>query len=240
MKNGLSLLILFIAAACFLCAQGKQANQSSTADPIVSRFAVSELPAVQALLQLSRSEHVPLGIVENDQRLCETRVSYAGENVSASTIAEEIATQVPGYVWQRDSNSQISLILPVSPQPSATQFLSIVESRFGPIKGNVQMIGTMLWVYIRATLYPSQGTGGSVLGSLTDRSFTFEARNENIQEILNRIAILSKGTWILRPLPPTLINLGSELPFSIFSDAGQTSEIIPGNLCTPVSEANNK
>jgi hypothetical protein len=225
-------LILLVLACCSVCtAQTHGEKSEEEREPLVSRFNVNGVSAMQALLELSRRENVPLGIVVDDDRLCKSQVSYSGSNVPPSLVVKSIVAQVPGYSWERARNSSVLLVTPISVRPAADQFLNIVDDRYGPIKANLQTLALTLWVHIRYILYPDQATAGSILGSTNDRVFDLEIRDATVQQILDHIALLTKGTWVLKPLPSTLANLGRDLPFAIFSSVGQVGSS-PQDLCS--------
>jgi hypothetical protein len=227
------LLMFALATPCAFAATG--GSPGADADPKVSHFAVSRVSAIQALLQLSRNEHLPMGIVEDDDTLCKSTVTYSAENVPASVVMEGIVAQVPGHSWKRSQASSAFLVTPVSPRSVTTQFLQLVDHRLGPTKDTLQGLEMTLWVHIRYILYPDKGTAGSILSSTHPRLYELEVKDASVQQILDRMALLTKGAWILRPLPPTLANLTGDLPFSIFSDDGQGGPT-SGNLCAPTRE----
>jgi hypothetical protein len=225
---------MFVLAAtrAFAAAGG---GPATAADPKVSKFAVTKVSAIQALLQLSRQEHLPMGIVEDDDALCKSMVSYSAENVPASAVVDGIVAQVPAHAWKRSRDSTVFLVTPMSPRLVTNQFLQLVDRRLGPTKDTLQGLEMTLWVHIRYILYPDKGTAGSILSSTHPRVYELEAKDASVQQILDRMAVLTKGAWVLRPLPPTLANLAGDLPFSIFSDDGQGGPT-SGDLCAPVNE----
>ena len=233
----LKLILLVLACSSVCTAQQHDENPGGERGPLVTRFNVSGVPAIQALLELSRSENVPLGIVIDDDRLCKTQVSYSGSNVPPSFVVKSIVAQVPGYSWERTRDSTVILVTPISVRPATEQFLNIVDDRYGPIKANLQTLALTLWVHIRYILYPDQGTAGSILGSTNDRIFDLELRDATVQQILNRIAVLTSGTWVLKPLPSTLANLGGGLPFAIFSSVGQVGSNAEDLCSTKVEQS---
>jgi hypothetical protein len=200
-------------------------------DPVVHSFSVSGAPAIQALLQLSRDENMPLGIIVGDGEICRTRVTYSAENTPGSSIVAAIVASVGGYTSGRTSGSQVTVVRPTAISPSTEQFLSLVDDRYA-VKGNLPTLATMLWVHVRALLYPDEGTAGSILGSPADITFSLELTDISVERILDSIALDTKGVWILRPLPSVLRNLGSAPPFSIVSRAGHFSSK-SDDLCSP-------
>jgi hypothetical protein len=233
----LRLILLAIVCASLCTAQQRHDEKAGDErDPLVSQFNISGATAMQALIELSRTENAPLGVVVDGDQLCKTRVSYSGNNVPLSFIVESIVSQVPGYSWKHDRDSAVLLVTPISVRPATEQFLNTVDEQYGPMKANLQTLALTLWVHIRYVLYPDKGMAGSILGSANDRVFEVDVRHGSVQQILNRIAALTKGTWVLRPLPTTLANLGGELPFAIFSSFGQVGSS-SSELCSTESEA---
>lgn len=227
-------IAIFLLIVCSSLA----AEQTGSADlehKTITSFAVSGVPAIRALLQLARSENIPLGIVADDRRLCVTEITYSAKNVAAPMIIQGIIGQVPGYKWRPAAGFSIVVISPDQPRLVTRQFLDLVDDHFGPIRGNPQTLLTALWVHVRYLLHPEQGTAVSILGSSDDRTFALETRNETVQQVLNRIAVVSRGTWVLRPLPDALQKVGAEVPFTIFSNAGNSAPE-QGDLCNPVLE----
>lgn len=232
---------VILALALWLCASNciaQLGRGSEAAGSMVASFSVKDTPASDALIQLSRIGRFPMGIVEGADLLCRTHVSYSSRKSDASDVVDAIIAQVPGYSWERDSRTNVLHILPSTQTQATSDFLSLVDDRYGPIKANMQMLSAVLWTHIRYFLYPDQGSAGSVLGSTHDRLFEVKAENETVEQILDRIAVTSDGVWILRPLPPTLRHLGSELPFTILAGDDRSGPV-PASFCAPVAEAPN-
>lgn len=215
-----------------------QSGGSDLRQRSIPDFGVNDVSAIRALMDISKTENIPIGIVEDDQHLCTTKVKYSAKSDSIATIAKKLVAQVPGYKVVFASDFSAFVVSPNSPRPVTTQFLNLVPDHFGPMKGNPQTLITFLWLHVRALLHPQEGTAGSILSSPDAQVFEIETRNETIQQILNRIAALSSGTWVLRPLPSSLPKVGAELPFSIFSPAGDSAPE-QSDLCQPVFGGHN-
>jgi hypothetical protein len=232
------LLIFALTAPCTIAAGGGGQRQVG-ADPKVAQFAVSKVSAIQALLKLSHDEHLPMGIVMDDDTLCTSMVSYSATNIRASAVIKGIVAEVPGHVWKRSADSAVFLVTPASPRAVTNQFLALVDDQFGPAKDTLQGLEVALWVHIRYILYPDQGTAGSILTSTNPRVYQLEAKDASVQQLLDQMAQLTKGAWVLRPLPATLANLSGDLPFSIFSDDGQGDQSSVES-CVPVRGENQR
>jgi hypothetical protein len=210
-----------------------QSGGSDLRQKSIPNFGMSDVSAIRALLELSRTENIPIGIIEDDQRLCTTKISYSAKNAPVATITEGIVAQVPGYKWTFASDFSAIVINRNSPRPVTSQFLNLVPEHYGPAKGNPQVLLTMLWMQVRSLLHPQEGTAVSILSSPDAPVFEVETRNETVRQVLNRIAILTRGVWVLRPIPAALPKVGAEVPFSIFSRAGNSAPE-EGDLCQPV------
>jgi len=201
----------------------------------VARFAVYGLPAVQALVELSKAAKAPLGIVLDDNRLCRSEVSYSGTDVQVASAVDSIVAQVPGYRWSRARDAPILLIAPATPRPVTARFLGLVDDRFGPGKGNLQMLLAGLEGHIISILY-RKGVAASVLASTYEPVFEVPLmRNATVEQIINQIAVVSKGTWVLRPLPRNLDDLAGDWnsPFAFYTDFKRLG---PGvnDVCLPI------
>jgi len=225
----------FLVAGFVFPATAAAQNHLADLDPKISKFEVNRVPAIQALLQLSRTEHVAMGIVEGDDALCKSVVKYSAENVGASTIIARIIAQVPGYVWRQPRESSVFHIAPASLPEGSGRFLYLKIPRFGPARYNLQTLDAMLWMHIRYVLDPDQGTAGSILSSTNAKLYEIEAKDVTVEALLDRLAVLTKGTWVVRTLPPTLKRLDANIPFSVFSEDGQSSEA--ASNCIPASAA---
>jgi hypothetical protein len=237
MKKLKTVAVAMEAAVLFLAAVHSVSQTAEATgpprDPVVAEFAVSDVPAIEALLQLSRTQHLPIGIVAQGKELCDAHVSYSATNERASSIAEAIAAQVAGHAAIRRPGSSVIVIAPVSPNHPTSEFLGLIDPRY-TVNGNLQTLATMLWVHVLAMLHPDQGSAGSILGSPSDRLFRIDLTNVSIEQILDRIALETRGAWALRPLPVNLKQLGAESPFEIFSGFGQYRSG-PASLCVPVA-----
>ncbi|MGA8432302.1 MAG: hypothetical protein WB729_20925 [Candidatus Sulfotelmatobacter sp.] len=224
----LSILFLLALLGSTLNAQ----SHNSEIDPVVPRFAVDNVSALQALVRLSGISHNPLGIVQGDEDLCKTQVTVSVDGAQVSTIAGRILAAVPGYSWRAAAGSQVIIVAPNAMPPAAKQFLELIDDRY-KAKGNTQTLAMTLWVHVRSILYPEQGTAGSILSSADDPVFALDLKNASIEQILNQIAFVAGGTWILRPLPEKLIDIDGGPPFSI-TVASNPSDLNWGELCSPI------
>src|SRR6185437_1604388 len=192
-----SLLVVFLACSIYCGAQKQDIRILNGLDPVISRFAVTGQPALETLLELSRNENLSFGIIVDGSGLCNSRITYDGSNVPLTVLLNSVVTQIPGYKWQQ-TNPKIIMVGPLSPRPVTEHFLGLTDRQYGPINANIQTLGTVLWVHIRSILHPDQGTAGDILSSTNDRVFAIDEQNASIKHILNRIAIASKGTWVLK------------------------------------------
>jgi hypothetical protein len=225
----LALVILFLP--CY-AQQPKQKSLRQT-ELAASGFAVSKAPAIEALLELSRQQGFPLGIIMDDDRLCRSTVSFSGDEVPFSEVLSSIMNQVPGYGWSRAGRSPVIHIAPSSIRPVTQEFLDLVDPHYGPMKANLQTLVASLWVHIRYILHPDEGTVGDILSSTHDEVFEIEDTNASVEALLDQIAITTTGTWILRPLPPRISSIGDEMPFHIFQLRQVQSYTT--DLCSPLN-----
>lgn len=228
MKWAVSLVILATYALAPLLGQ-----DTGSSRPELISLSLVHVRAIDALLSLSRAGGVPIGVVEGDSRLCSATLSYSAKNASILSVAQGIVGEVPGYRVIAATDHSILSVAPEGLPPAAHQFLRLVMPQYGPVKGTPQELLMSLWVHVRFLLHPQEGSAVSILGSPSDRELEIQATNETVRQVLDRIAIASRGVWILRSLPENLETLGGEVPFAILSPVGEsTSET--ADLCAPV------
>ena len=204
-------------------------------DPVVAEFNVSNLPAAQALLNLSRNGHVPLGIILKDDILCSKMVTYSSGPAPASAIAKGILGSIPAYTVGLDPQFAVLVARPQVETSSERKLLQLVDPSFGPLKGNLQTLAVSLWIHIRAIIFPDKGTAGSILGSSNDAILNIDMKNASVEQILDRIAVVSDAAWVLRPLPVALTDLEGEMPYT-FYPAQRQPGVVSSSFCAPVAK----
>ncbi len=214
-----TILILALSAPS-LCG-GRELQQSVSAEPRaeVTDFQAEGISALQALLRLAQVTRTPIGIVQDDTALSSTSVSISTKNATLPEILDRLLREVRGY--RREYSSQpnsVILIVPISPRPITDRFLNLTIPRFSPPRLGIQGLGIWLWMFARAALNPSQGSVGSILGNPDDPTFQIAERNATVEQILNKIAFVAKGAWVLSPLPDDSVDPGGPSPFTLTSN----------------------
>src|SRR5277367_1665026 len=126
------LLLLAVAISTTVVAQEVAVGSPSTAR--IPQFSVSGTSPIRALLKLSQSENVPLGIVEDDQQLCSSEINYFGKDVAPSAVVAGILSNVHGYTWRIVPGSNVLVIAPSEMRPVTTRLLGLTDSDFVPVK----------------------------------------------------------------------------------------------------------
>ncbi len=214
-------ILILVLSAPSLCG-GRDLQQSVTAEPgaEVWNFQSEGTTALQALLRLAQVTGTPIGIVQDDAALSTTSVNISTKNATLPEILDRILPQVRGYRWEYSQPNSVILILPISPRPITDRFLNLTIPRFSPPRMGIQGLGIWLWMFARAALNPSQGSVGNILENPDDPTFQIDERNATVEQLLNKIVLMSKGAWVLAPLPDDLTVLGSVPPFTLISNKG--------------------
>ena len=186
-------------------------------DDKVTDFSSRQRPALQVLVELTRTNPLVMGIVQDDDRLTSTPITITARQATLRDTLDDLLRQVPGYTWSYSEKTSVVLISPKSPRPITTAFLNLVLDRFSPPRMGVAGLQIWLWMYIRATFKPTEGTVGSILQSPGAPTVQLDERNCTVEQILDKIVLLTGGAWVLSPLPADLMTLGADPPFTVYS-----------------------
>jgi hypothetical protein len=230
-------LLLLLAVTMPMTVVSQEVAVASPSTTRISKFSVTGMSAIRALLKLAQSEDVPLGIVEDDQQLCSSEVNYSGTDVTPSTVVAGILSNVHGYTVVKPRGSNVLIVAPSMMRPATARLLLLKDEEFVPVKSNLQGLEVMLWAHVLQILYPNTGSAGSIPFSSNDRIYHMEVKDRTVEGILNEMAKTTHGAWVLRPLPSTLDKLTGDLPFAIFSADGQ-GDRASAEACVPVPEEN--
>lgn len=176
----------------------------------VSSFRVEKTSKLDALLNLGRQEHIPLGIEYVDFQALEKPISI---NIGPSTIAETLDAifgRGSGYSWSvQDGVLHISH---KSLRKSSRNLLDRRLPRFSIRKVSLQDGGHVLQMTLQGDLQPQlQGWVGSYpTGSSSKKVGPLELQNITVRQALNRlVAEAGDAAWIVQVPPGALDSLPS-------------------------------
>lgn len=157
--------------------------------------------SLQALMDFSAQNHVPLGIVLADHpSLCIPQTKLVLKNVTLEKILDTLLLH-SGYTWS--SRHGVYLIKPDLAAEQAGGILQLKYSRFESMETTMQGLGVVLSGYIQSRLEPDKGFAGNILSSTQSTTVKpFRLENVTVEQIANYIVSLDeKGVWILRTAP---------------------------------------
>lgn len=178
------------------------------ASPVES-FSADHVPIVDALLQLGREQHVPMGIEYVDLAAVEEPISVSLQHVTLARVLDVILSSRHGYVWRFADG-----VVVVSHQsaPAGTRNLfDFVLPAFSIRRCTLQEANQALALDLYVALHPetkgiignySPGNSSTMVGPLNMRAVT-------VRHVLNRlVAQAGYAAWVAQ-VPPR--HLG-ELP----------------------------
>lgn len=207
-----------------------QDNGSSTFDSISVRSLNGV--AAKAIVQIAIDNHLPLGLVLDKKGLCEIQLhSPDAATMSAVQLASELNRQLATYDFTWANGSLTGRPRALSQNAADLLGYRIREFKTNNIDTHRSMEET-LWMFIRAQLYPDQGTG--FMGGVPpneERVAGFSASDQTVEQILDHIARLGWGAvWIIRTPPTDWRKIGT-IPFSMFDFTGDADEL-SRTVCT--------
>ena len=190
----------FVVSFAALVPYGWATRDDKPAQPAGFSIDYQNTTALQALIDFSVRNQIPIGIVlVSDSGLCAPRERLAMKNAPAEKIMDSLLVN-SGYAWS--NNDGVFVIKPKVVPETSDRVLRLKYPRFKSTATTLQGLGIVLSGLIRSSL-ESGGYATSILSSsdsTTVKPFTLE--NVTVEEIANYIVRLNgKGAWILEPNP---------------------------------------
>jgi hypothetical protein len=180
-------------------------------------------PALRTLLEIGVDNHIPIGLVlaaAPDTSICKKPLNLSERELKIADLITAIDS-LPDYrAYLQDG---VLDIVPISPPSNTAMLLDMRLSEFRSSAEPHSIMGSNLWMFIRAVLAPTEGTVGGGLSSTTvERVPGIDVTNQTVKSILNSIVDKgSGGVWILRS--STIKNLSSATPkpYEIYGYVGE-------------------
>lgn len=192
------------------------------------RLTVSSLEgtAAHAIVQVAIENHLPLGLVLDKHSLCKVNLhSLDTREISARQFASELNIQLNDYDFRWADGVLTGRPRALDPNVADLLNYQIRQFRTRPMDTHLAMAES-LWTFIRAQLYPDQGTG--FMGSVppNEESVTgFSASDQTVQELLDHIARVGSGAaWVIKPRSVDWKKSGT-IPFSMYAFVGYADEL---------------
>ena len=198
-----ALVILeFMTGSAQSLGRAQTAQSASTFSKPVASFKVERLPLIDALLQLSQQEGIPLGIEYVDHDAVEKPLSLEMDETTVGEILEELLGQNKGYSWHvRES------VLIVSHESIASgreNLLDRIVPQFSMPRCSVADASNLLQMDLEQELSPRiRGFAGEYNpGSRQSLVGPLKLFNVPVWRVLNRlVSANNKAAWIVQ-VPP--------------------------------------
>ena len=183
--------------------------------------------ALDAILNLSISSQVPLGVVlgnEPNPAICRSAIDIAAENFTLKQLIDAFNKSIPGYTASLDHG--VLNILPTALSNETNRLLNI-KTDFRSYPDTQRMIGSNLWMFIRAVIAPGEGTISGGFDSISaERVPGPNITNQSVKTILNTIIDEGGGgVWILYSSKVNELSSKTPRPYEIFGYHGEEQSV---------------
>jgi hypothetical protein len=193
-------ILLATAAVLSFCTHWRLMAEDSILDRPVKSFYSSNESAFDAILRFGSENKIPIGLVFT-HRLCSTRIRQLSiEHTSARIALQELAREVPSYSWKLDDDTAI--FVPDDIPAATSTFLALRVSNYSISEETLQAQVVYVWMDIKSSLRPSEGTAFNILSSPKWVKWpSLTLNNLNVEQVLDHlIARKAGGIWILLSL----------------------------------------
>lgn len=203
---------------CLFASQRKP-EVSPISDRSVAHFQSRGDSVLQTILKLGMETKTPLGMVVEDDRLCQQTVNVSASEKPATAVLGEILKNIAGFGWKVYDG--VVVIEPESPSKSIVWLLNSRIPRYAEPPSTISQLTISLEMHVRALLRPQ---GGSISDTLSSdgapKSAPIEMRNATVKELLNRIVTQAGGgEWVVPQLPADYRDLATKQAFRVVSFA---------------------
>ncbi len=212
-----SILATTLCAITAVLAQGQlpsQETDDATLDRVVAPFFSNHEPAFDAILRFGRQNHIPLGIVVDDEICSTVLTEFRTERVPARMALAEFVKKLPSYRW--DSEYGVVVFGPEAIPEATAQFLALEPPAYSVPEETLQGQAIYTWMNIRAILRPHEGTAFNILSSRQSEKWpTLALDHTTIRRTLDRLVGRKQGgAWILSAFKD-LSKVADRRPFSV-------------------------
>jgi hypothetical protein len=172
--------------------------------------------ALSYLVDIGIHNELPLGIVIEGDSLCTHQLVSTGLESTVIDVVSKIDMQIPGYTGEIQDG--VLLVHPKVMQSGTLGALNLTIPQFSTSKSSPDRMGVSLWMYIRAILVPTEGSG-FVGGTrrATESVPSFQVSNATVRTILNIVATKGQGgLWALHEVPSDWLKRPNTIPYEIY------------------------
>lgn len=194
-----------------------------------------QAPILDRVLGIAKDNHIPLGVVVNDDRLCEETLALDGvTTLRLDALIQVINNRLSGYHLELEDG--VVVLEPDHPLDNIDQLLKTNIPYFRPEPSAMSELGLYLWVYVRAAIRPSEGSILDIISNpdnVVIQGFRVD-RPASVREILNLIVQQSAGgIWVLAGLSKEWKTNLTSNPVIIASYADD-KQVLPHAGCSAV------
>jgi hypothetical protein len=200
------------------------AHAPVTLTSVLHLHEVSTEPAFSNLLTIGVDNHIPIGLVlaaEPNTSICKMPLALREGDTTVAELITAINSTLTGY--QAELQDGVLDIIPVSPSTDTAILLDMRLSEFRSSPEPHSIMGTNLWMFIRAVIAPAEGSMGGGLSSTTvERVPGMNVTNQTVKSALNLIVDKgSGGVWILRSSTIKTLSSATPRPYDIYGYVGE-------------------
>jgi hypothetical protein len=199
-------------------------RESATLTSVLKVQKASNGPAFRDLLAIGVDNHIPIGIVLGatpEAGMCEVSLGLSEGSIKVADLITAVQSKLPSY--RADLQNGVLNIIPASPSTDTKSLLDMKLSEFRSSPEPHSILGTNLWMFIRAVIAPKEGTAGGGLSPTTvERVPGIDVTNQTVRSILNLIIDKgSGGVWILRSSMIKNLSPTTARPYEIYGYVGE-------------------
>jgi hypothetical protein len=142
-------------------------------------------------------------------------------DITIAGLITAIDSNLPDY--QANLQDGVLDIIPKSPSANTAILLDMRLREFRSSPEPHSIVGSNLWMFIRALIAPTEGTvGGGLTSTTVERVPGMDVTNRTVKAILNLIVDKgSGGVWILRSSMIKNLSTTTPRPYEIYGYVGE-------------------
>jgi hypothetical protein len=181
-------------------------------------------PAFRDLLTIGVDNHIPIGLVlatAPKTSICNVSLELREGDITVAELITAIDSKLPDY--RADLQNGVLNIIPTSLSTDTATLLDMRLSEFRSSPEPHSIIGSNLWMFIRAVIAPAEGTvGGGLSSTMVERVPGIDVTNQDVRSILNLIVDKgSGGAWILHSAMIKNLSSSTPRPYEIYGYIGE-------------------
>lgn len=198
-----------VAFLCFfgfglLVARGEQAGRAPLSSEVGAKlssknisFIRSEVTPFRGLIEISRDNKIPIGIVVGKSNSLCTKPEDV--DITNTTVKDALEKIVVGTQYQIDDDGGVFIVAPQDISLLQKRILTLRIHEFSPPSASMHVLGAFLAIQAENYLHPSGGVGGVIPHSVIAKRLEVpKMYNATTEEIANQLVSQDgNGIWIM-------------------------------------------